>query len=471
GSDKVLANALAAFYVKSAAADNCVEFFHKSFGEFLCADCMAETMISWTETVKKRGRSSFAVSEKEVNWQIYDLFGYGNLTVEIVDYLMGLLIQREVDFVTLFERLHEFYLSWCHGDFIEAWDLSDELFPLKKARQLQQHGIERGQRQVDIYTGLNVLILLFELHRYGQSNEELKEALHFYPCGDPNSDEFDVAKLSNIMSYAQTIGINTFRYAVGHFMKGGDFRKVSFLAAVLVGVDFSEANLEDTSFIDSVCIRVKFINANLKGSRLIDCNLKGAQLEGANLCNSDIKFANLTKIKWDLNTKWLNIIDLHETMGFSDDLKEYPGFKESLLLNEGCKQAKDNRIEEAIEIYKKVQLLDPELEISAHFWTHLCWYGCLADKADKVLFAGEKALELNPKDGRCRESIGLAKALTGDLAGAIVDFQASLEDAERFSDPSWKPEKQKRLNWLEALKRGENPFTPEELEALRREEG
>ncbi|MGL5082785.1 MAG: pentapeptide repeat-containing protein, partial [Microcoleaceae cyanobacterium] len=46
GSDKVLANALAAFYVKSAAADNCVEFFHKSFGEFLCADCMAETMIS-----------------------------------------------------------------------------------------------------------------------------------------------------------------------------------------------------------------------------------------------------------------------------------------------------------------------------------------------------------------------------------------------------------------------------------------
>ncbi len=190
GSEEALKNALAAFYLKSGTADNSVEFFHKSFGEFLCAERMAETLEEFTFKSKKRGKT-YEMPTKELEWQIYDLFGYGNLTAEVVEYLMALLIKNEIEFVVLFERLHEFYLRWCNGDFIELWDATEEMFPLKKARQLQQQDIERGQRQVDIYTGLNVMILLFELHRYGQSKEELKEKLHFYPCGKPESEEFD----------------------------------------------------------------------------------------------------------------------------------------------------------------------------------------------------------------------------------------------------------------------------------------
>jgi hypothetical protein len=36
---------------------------------------------------------------------------------------------------------------------------------------------------------------------------------------------------------------------------------------------------------------------------------------------------------------------------------------------------------------------------------------------------------------------------------------------------SWEDYKQRRQRWVEALKAGNNPFTPEELEALRQDEG
>ncbi|MFY7807092.1 MAG: NACHT domain-containing protein, partial [Limnoraphis robusta] len=128
GSDEALKNALAAFYLKSGKADNSVEFFHKSFGEFLCAERMAETLEEFTFKSKKRGKT-YEMPKKELEWEIYDLFGYGNLTAEIVEYLMALLIKNEIDFAVLFERLHEFYLRWCNGDFIELWDATEEMLP------------------------------------------------------------------------------------------------------------------------------------------------------------------------------------------------------------------------------------------------------------------------------------------------------------------------------------------------------
>ena len=61
-----LKNALAAFYLKSAAgAENSVEFFHKSFGEFLCAKRMAESLEDLTEKTGKR-RKTYVVSDEGV---------------------------------------------------------------------------------------------------------------------------------------------------------------------------------------------------------------------------------------------------------------------------------------------------------------------------------------------------------------------------------------------------------------------
>ncbi len=90
------------------------------------------------------------------------------------------------------------------------------------------------------------------------------------------------------------------------------------------------------------------------------------------------------------------------------------------------------------------------------------------DRAADVLYAGEKAVELEPDNGMYLDTHGLARALTGNVTGAIEDFQAVLDSGYFDNRESLK---QKRQRWLEALRAGENPFTPEEMEALRREEG
>jgi hypothetical protein len=118
--DQVLKNALAAFYLKPASADKGggVEFFHKSFSEFLCAKRLQKSFITWTEP-GKRGRG-YNLKDEQFWEEIYDLLGYGGLTPEIVEYLMGLLIESE-EFrpVQLFERLEDFYWRWSDGEFIQ----------------------------------------------------------------------------------------------------------------------------------------------------------------------------------------------------------------------------------------------------------------------------------------------------------------------------------------------------------------
>jgi hypothetical protein len=179
-----LKNALAAFYLKSTeGSENQIEFFHKSFGEFLCAERMVESLVRWTK--REEGRvKRYRVSDDTLFREIYDLFGFGALTQEIVEYLIGLLKKAKLDWGELFKRLEGFYLDWGDGRFIDA---TEETLPQRKARPLQKYQPTIGQRQVDIATGLNVLILLLEIHRYAQSVDALKAQIHFYPCGQPDT--------------------------------------------------------------------------------------------------------------------------------------------------------------------------------------------------------------------------------------------------------------------------------------------
>ncbi len=60
---------------------------------------------------------------------------------------------------------------------------------------------------------------------------------------------------------------------------------------------------------------------------------------------------------------------------------------------------------------------------------------------------------------------GLARALNDDIDGAIKDFQAIVDWTDWTGAEELKLEYQR---WLDVLHAGENPFTPEELERLRR---
>ncbi|NET60478.1 MAG: hypothetical protein F6K47_31375 [Symploca sp. SIO2E6] len=266
-----LKNALAAFYLKSAqGADNSVEFFHKSFGEFLCAERIVNSFEDWTSKIGKRGKT-YSVSTKELWWQVYDLFGYGHLTPEIVEYLMALLQKRRINAVGLFERLNDFYLLWSDGEFIET---TEDILPKKKARELQKQGIDKGTREVDIYTGLNILIILMELHRYGQSVEHLKAKIDFHPCGHQvNSEEFDDQRLSRIIGYSECLGKLTFSQKFGNFLHN---------------INLSHANLSFTNLSNVNLKNVNLSYANLSYTYWRDADLSDADLSDADLSDADL---------------------------------------------------------------------------------------------------------------------------------------------------------------------------------------
>ena len=126
------------------------------------------------------------------------------------------------------------------------------------------------------------------------------------------------------------------------------------------------------------------------------------------------------------------------------------------LLAQATKLAKEVNIETAIAKYKEAQQIDSEVEITAMQENTFCWYGSLHGYAEQVMPTCDKAVELEYNAGH--KSRGLARALTGDIQGAIEDFQA------HYDKNDWDSEVQE---WIEILEKGKNPFTEEVLEGLR----
>jgi uncharacterized protein YjbI with pentapeptide repeats len=247
-----------------------------------------------------------------MDWEIYDLLGYGPLTEEIVEYLMGLLTtpasageENQFRPVELFQRLEDFYLRWCEGEFI---DMLPETLPQKKMRLLrdQLKTQDLGQRQIDVYAGLNVMILLLELHRYGQETPEFKDKMVFYPCGEPNVEGKldDASRLLRLIGYSCCVGDSGFFLTVGRFLsranlRGADLSSANLSGAYLDRAKLSGANLTLTNLSDAYLGDANLGGANLGGANLGGAYLSGANLSGANLCNAylsgaDLRSANLS---------------------------------------------------------------------------------------------------------------------------------------------------------------------------------
>jgi regulator of sirC expression with transglutaminase-like and TPR domain len=76
--------------------------------------------------------------------------------------------------------------------------------------------------------------------------------------------------------------------------------------------------------------------------------------------------------------------------------------------------------------------------------------------------ACDQAVQLNPAGIWAHHSRGLAWALAGDAAGAIEELEFFIAG---MSNESVRAQRQQ---WVDALRRGENPFTEELLQSLRR---
>jgi tetratricopeptide (TPR) repeat protein len=123
----------------------------------------------------------------------------------------------------------------------------------------------------------------------------------------------------------------------------------------------------------------------------------------------------------------------------------------------------------ALAAYAQAKKFD-SAEISAESWNELCWFGSLRGYAHDVMDACEQAVMHDPENALIRDSRGLARALTGNVDGAIKDFQALIAWADKQPNSErLVVSRERRARWIDDLRKGLNPFTPEELELLKRE--
>ncbi|MEH1820163.1 MAG: pentapeptide repeat-containing protein [Nostoc sp.] len=312
--NEALKTALAAFYIRPAdKQEGGVEFFHKSFGEFLFAERLKTRLKAWTQYYEAEDGRQLIIPEAQMNWQIYDLLGFGRLTSEIVEYLMGLLTEnQDFPWEQLFKRLEKFYGNWCKGKFIDS---AEETLPQKKLRQLQKYGIQGlGQRQVDISAGLNVMILLLELHGYAKGRDDLKKQIIFYPSSQPRENSW-TGQLYFIINYSNCIQSETFNSVVGQFLRGAYLRGAYLRGANLRGANLRGANLSHANLS----------HANLSAANLNGADLNGADLNGADLNGADLSDKDSGDIRWDENTNWENVKGLDTARNVPEALKQQLG--------------------------------------------------------------------------------------------------------------------------------------------------
>ncbi len=268
-----------------------------------------------------------------MHWEIYDLLGYGGLTPEVVEYLMSLVTESdEIPLVKLFQRLDDFYQRWCDGEFIDAYT---ETLPQKKSRQLHEQGIELGQRQVDIYAGLNAMILLLELNRYARGRDDLWK-IAFYPSGQ--SEDRYTLQMYRIISYCKAVQAEIFHKLIKRYLTDVDLSHV-----YLRRIDLSFANLSYASLNQAYLNGIDLSNADLSRADLSsaylgDAYLSGAYLRGADFSNAylngvDFSHANLSDdiygdICWDENTKWEGVQGLETAINVPEALKKQLGLSE-----------------------------------------------------------------------------------------------------------------------------------------------
>lgn len=94
----------------------------------------------------------------------------------------------------------------------------------------------------------------------------------------------------------------------------------------------------------------------------------------------------------------------------------------------------------------------------------VCWNGSLWGLAAEALPACDQAVALRPESYSWLDSRAVARAVVGDVEGAIADFRAALE----LAGDRWDAEmRAKRGAWLRALEAGSNPFVGDALAEFR----
>ncbi|MGR8965717.1 TIR domain-containing protein [Rhizobium leguminosarum] len=139
------------------------------------------------------------------------------------------------------------------------------------------------------------------------------------------------------------------------------------------------------------------------------------------------------------------------------------------LIGRGILLSYRGDIKQALATLKRALELYPKREMTSEQWNLICWNGSVWGHAAEVMFACERAVEMTEGFDRLGsvDSRGLARALVGNLQGALADFREFL-DLASFAEGLGAVIAQ-RQSWIARLERGENPVTPEVLAELQRQ--
>ncbi|MDB9315230.1 pentapeptide repeat-containing protein [Spirulina sp. CS-785/01] len=272
-----------------------VAFSHPSLGAYLAANQMAQQLKQLTKKERDRyGWDSFTISSPQaVAEHLYLLLGYGVLSPEIETLLIESLEREEqrntnnFSFVTLFQRLNQFYHAYCQGCWI------DEGVAQLAYQHLQRLNNPLNTLQVDAVVGLNVFVLLSAIAR--------NSSLPFYPCGHPHHPHyFEADRFLLLMSRTMVLSPTCFLQRVR-----GNLTEIQLPGAYLKRIILPKANLERSNLTIADLTQANLVNANLSYSNLAWANLSGANLSGcnltkANLEGADFRQANLhgAKLNW-----------------------------------------------------------------------------------------------------------------------------------------------------------------------------
>jgi hypothetical protein len=149
------------------------------------------------------------------------------------------------------------------------------------------------------------------------------------------------------------------------------------------------------------------------------------------------------------------LADLRQTVEVRYQLRPAPE-PGPTLLTVAERYAERGLVAEAVAAVRRAER---ETRASADLLYLLCWQGVLTNQAEKTLDMCFEAVDRAPERADYLLGRGMARALSGKLQDARADLRAYAE-----ADPG-APEG--IAGWIQALDRGEQPFTPEVLDGLR----
>ncbi|MBW4507387.1 MAG: pentapeptide repeat-containing protein [Scytonematopsis contorta HA4267-MV1] len=268
-----------------------IEFSHSKLGEFLCAEAIVVKLKLLTQCQSSlMGESNYVLdSSSRVAQYLYNLFGFGVLTLEIEELILQGLIReqkREFSLEVLCNRMLPFWYDYCRGRWL------DEGITHKAVTYFQSLQNPVNVEQVNAAVGINVFLLLCAVHR--EAN------ISFSPCGNSASLlDFQPQALSILIGRTTVLYKNAFNericakslaglnltgaYLPQLMLAGANLTQTNFTAADLIGANFAGANLAAANFADANLVGVNFVGANLAGANLGGANLTGANLTGVYL--------------------------------------------------------------------------------------------------------------------------------------------------------------------------------------------